>query len=48
MDTLSRDATLSKLFSSFLKKGSTLTGKNLLPMGSKFFPVRVDPLSEGV
>ena len=30
---------MSKLFSSFLKGGSTLKGKNLLP--------RVDPFSEG-
>ena len=27
-------------------KGSTLKGKNLLPKGSKFFPVKVDPFSE--
>ena len=33
------------------EKGSTLKGKNLLPrgaiLGSKFFPFRVDPFSEG-
>ena len=29
------------------EKGSTLKGKNLLPFGSKFFPFRVDPFSEG-
>ena len=28
-------------------KGSTLKGKNLLPLGSKFFPFRVDLFSEG-
>ena len=28
------------------EKGSTLKGKNLLP-GIKFFPFRVDPISEG-
>ena len=27
-------------------KGSSLKGKNLLPLGSKFFPFRVDPFSE--
>ena len=26
---------------------SVLKGKNLLPLGSKFFPVRVGPFSEG-
>ena len=25
---------------------STLKGKNLLPLGSRFFPFRVDPFSE--
>ena len=34
------------------EKGSTLKGKNLLPLfapkGSKFFPFRVDPFSEGM
>ena len=29
------------------EKGSTLKGKNLLPTGSKFFPSRVEPFSEG-
>ena len=27
--------------------GSTQKGKNLLPLGSKFFPFSVDPFSEG-
>ena len=29
------------------EKGSTLKGKNLVPPGSKFFPFRIDPFSEG-
>ena len=29
------------------KRGSTLKGKNLLPLGSKFLPFKVDPFSEG-
>ena len=29
------------------EKGSTLKGKKFVPMGSKFFPLRVDPFSEG-
>ena len=30
------------------EKGFTLKGKNLLPKGSKFFPFRVNPFSEGI
>ena len=29
-------------------KGPTLKGNNLLPLGSKFFPFIIDPLSEGL
>ena len=47
MDTISRAATFSKLFSFPYGKGSALKGKNLLPKGSKFFPFRVDPFSGG-
>ena len=37
---------LSKLFYvSFLKKGSILKGKESVPLGSKFFPLRADPFS---
>ena len=42
-----RTVTLSDLFCPPSEKGSTLKGKNLLPKGSKFFPFRVDPFSEG-
>ena len=41
MDTLS--VTLPKLILSPSGKGSTLKEKNLLPLGAKFFPFRVDP-----
>ena len=47
MNTLSGETTLSKLFCLPSEKGSTLKGKNLLPIGSKFFPFRVDPFLEG-
>ena len=39
---------LSNFFASHLKKGSIQKGKNLLPKGSKFFPFRVNPFSEGI
>ena len=29
------------------EKGSTLYGKNLLPLGANYFPYRIDPFSEG-
>ena len=39
-------------FTSLLKRGSTLKGKNLLPVsflpGSKFFHFRTDPFTEGI
>ena len=49
---LSGEVTLSKWFCLPSEKVSTLKGKNLLPiefapMGSKFFPFRVDSFSEG-
>ena len=31
---------------SLFKIGSTLKGKNLLPFGSKFFPLKVDPIEK--
>ena len=37
MDTLSREFTLSKLFSLPSERGSTLRGKNLLPRGANSF-----------
>ena len=37
-DTLSGEATPSKLLFSPSEKGSAQKGKNLLPVGSKFFP----------
>ena len=40
-----RSNSVSFIFASVLL-GSTLKGKNLLPR-SKFFPVRLDPFSEG-
>ena len=43
-----REAILSKLFLPLSGKESTTKGKNLLPFGSKFFLLRVDPFSEGV
>ena len=46
-DILLAEATMSKLFCFPSEKGSTLKEKNLLPMGSKFFPIRVDLFSEG-
>ena len=30
------------------RKGTTLKGKNLFPLGNKFFPFRADPFPEGV
>ena len=47
MDTFSGEATLSNCFSLPSEKGSSLKGKNLLPMGANYFPFRVDLLSEG-
>ena len=46
MDTLSSEVTV-KMVLPPTWKGSTLKGKNLL-QGSKFFPFRVDPFSEGL
>ena len=43
MDTFSRETTLSKLFFLPSEKGSTLNGKNLLPL----FLFRVDPFQKG-
>ena len=40
--TLSGEKTLANIFSSLLKKGSALKGKNML-LGSIFFPFRADP-----
>ena len=37
MDTFSEEATPSKLFCIPSEKGSTLKGKNLLPMGANSF-----------
>ena len=35
------------LHAKYSEKGSTQKGKNLLPLRSKFFPLRIDPVSEG-
>ena len=48
IDTLLRETSQSKLFGLPSEKGSTLEGKNLLPIGRKFFPFRVGHFSEGV
>ena len=34
-------------FAALLKKGSTLKGKNLLPMGANSYHFRVDPILDG-
>ena len=47
MNTLSVETTLLKLLCLPSEKGSTPKGKNLLPIGSKFFPFSVDPFLEG-
>ena len=49
METLSGEATLSSNFFVCTPSSneSTLKGKNLLPIKSKFFPVRVDSFSGG-
>ena len=44
MKTVSGEATLSKWFCLLSEKGPILKGKNLLPVRSKFFPFRVDPV----
>ena len=48
IDTLSREATLSKVILCVSEKGSGLKGKNLLSLGSTFFPFRAGPFSEGI
>ena len=45
--TFSREATLSKLFCLLFEKGSTLKGKNLLPMGANSFLLEWTSFSEG-
>ena len=47
IDKLSGEGTV-KLVCLPSEKGSTLKRKNLLPLGSKFFPFRVDLFSERV
>ena len=47
LDTVSGETILSDCFAFILKKGVYSKGKNLLPRGSKFFPLRVDSFSEG-
>ena len=39
--------TLSKLFCLFSEKGSTLKGKNLLPMGVNYFLLEWTPFQKG-
>ena len=46
IDTLSGETTLSKLFCPIPKWIYTIR-KEFAPKGSKFFPYRVDPFSEG-
>ena len=49
MDKLSRrDATLSKMVFSLLKKEFTLKGKNFLPLGAKCIPFRETPFQKGL
>ena len=47
IDTLSGVAILSKLFCLPSEKGSTLTGKNLLPMGANSFLLEWTPFQKG-
>ena len=47
MEILSGKATFKIHFGSLLKRGSTLKGKNLVPLGVNASPFRVQPLSEG-
>ena len=42
MDALFGEASLSKLFYSLSKKGSTLKGKKIAPIGRKLFSFSVD------
>ena len=46
-DTLSREITFSKLFLLISEKGVYSKRKEFAPKGSKVFPFRVDPFSEG-
>ena len=48
MDTLSGVATLSKLFCLPSEKGSTLKGKNLLPLGANSFLLEYTPFQKGL
>ena len=47
MDTLSREKTLSKQFYLPSEKGSTLKGKNLLPLGANSFLLEQTPFQKG-
>ena len=47
MDTLSREETLSALFCLPPEKGSSLKGKNLLPMGANSFLLKLTPFQKG-
>ena len=46
MDTLSRKTTHQNYFTSVLKRGPILKGKNLLLGANKFFSLRIKPFSE--
>ena len=48
MDTLSGEATLSKLFCLPSGKGSSLKGKNLLPGGANSFLLEYTPFRRGL
>ena len=39
---MENEYTFREVFLTAFEKGSTLKGKNLLPLGAKFFPFRVD------
>ena len=47
MDSLSKKAALSKLFLSPSGKGSTLKGKNFLPVGANSFLLESTPFQKG-
>ena len=47
MDTLSGEVTLSKVFCLPSEKGSTLKGKNLLPVGANSFLLELIPFQKG-